>query len=41
MKPFLLAIVACIAISVGAAYVLTGQDPNKDPSRTTDSVRLN
>jgi bacteriorhodopsin len=40
MKPFLWAVVACVAISVGAAYVLSLQDANKHPSRTADSVRL-
>jgi hypothetical protein len=40
MKAFLWAVVACIAISVGAAYLLTGQDANKHASRTSDSVRL-
>ena len=41
MKAFLWAVVACVVISVGAGVVLTSQDSNTHPSRTSSSVRLN
>jgi hypothetical protein len=41
MKAFLWAVVACVVISVGAGFILTGQESNTHSSRTSSSVRLN
>ncbi len=41
MKAFLWAVVACVGISLGAGFVLTGKNASQHPSRTVDSVRLN
>ena len=41
MKAFLWAVVACIGISVAAGYIMTAQNDGQDPTRATDSVRLN
>jgi hypothetical protein len=41
MKAFLWAVLACVVISVGAGYVLTGQDPTSHSSRTAPDVRVN
>ncbi len=39
MKAFLLAVLACIVIAFGAAWILTGTDPQS--SRTAENVRVN
>ena len=41
MKAFLWAVVFCVGISVAAGLILTTQNDVQDPTRTTDSVRLN
>jgi len=40
MKAFLWAVIACIGITVGAAYVMTSLDGAKHPSRVGDDVRV-
>lgn len=40
MRAFLLAVAACIAISVGAWYILDSLDPDIIDPRTASGVRL-
>ncbi len=40
MKAFLMAVVACVVIAVGAGFILTSLDSNNAPSRTASGVRL-
>ena len=40
MKPFLMAVIACIAITVGAAYVMRGLDGAKYPGPVAGDVRV-
>ena len=40
MKAFLLAVVACVGISVAAAFILVDQSGTLSPARTGEDVRL-